>query len=185
MPIGKEFRVKNKVKVILSSLIVLVIGSVAFAGKTTAPKTDIVEAAANSKDHTTLVAALKAASLVETLKGAGPFTVFAPTDTAFKKLPAGTLDGLLKAEAKATLTKILTYHVVAGKIDAAKVVEMIKEGKGKATAKTVAGGVLTFSLEGKSVVVADEKGGSAKVIAADLMQKNGVIHSVDSVLMPN
>lgn len=145
---------------------------------------DIIDNAVNSKDHTTLVAAVKAAGLVETLKGAGPFTVFAPSNAAFEKLPAGTVDGLLKPESKATLTKVLTYHVVAGKQDAASIAKAIEDGKGKATFKTVAGGTLTASMEGADVILTDEKGGKSKVTTADVMQSNGVIHVVDSVLMP-
>ncbi len=145
---------------------------------------DIIDNAVNSKDHTTLVAAVKAAELVETLKGAGPFTVFAPTNAAFDKLPAGTVDTLVKPENKKKLTGILTYHVVAGKMDAASIAKAIEEGKGKATLKTVAGGTLTASMEGKDVIITDEKGGKSKVTIADVMQSNGVIHVVDSVLMP-
>jgi len=145
---------------------------------------DIIDNAVNSKDHTTLVAAVKAAGLVETLKGAGPFTVFAPVNAAFDKLPKGTVDTLLKPESKKALTGILTYHVVAGKQDAASIVKAIEEGKGKATFKTVAGGTLTATLEGKDVILTDEKGGKSKVTIADVMQSNGVIHVVDSVLMP-
>lgn len=145
---------------------------------------DIIDNAVNSKDHTTLVAAVKAAGLVETLKGAGPFTVFAPVNTAFEKLPAGTVDGLLKPESKPALTKVLTYHVVPGKQDAAAIAKAIEDGKGKASFKTVAGGTLTASMEGPSVVLTDEKGGKSKVTTADVMQSNGVIHVVDTVLMP-
>lgn len=145
---------------------------------------DIIDNAINSKDHTTLVAAVKAAGLVDTLKGAGPFTVFAPTNAAFEKLPAGTVDTLLKPESKKTLTGILTYHVVPGKQDAATIAKAIEDGKGKATFKTVAGGTLTASLEGKDVILTDEKGGKSKVTIADVMQSNGVIHVIDSVVMP-
>lgn len=145
---------------------------------------DIIDNAVNSKDHTTLVAAVKAAGLVDTLKGAGPFTVFAPTNAAFDKVPKATLDGLMKPESKKALTGILTYHVVAGKQDAASIAKAIEEGKGKAAFKTVAGGTLTASMEGKDVIVTDEKGGKSKVTIADVMQSNGVIHVVDSVLMP-
>lgn len=145
---------------------------------------DIIDNAVNSKDHTTLVAAVKAAGLVDTLKGAGPFTVFAPVNAAFDKLAKGTVDTLLKPESKKALTGILTYHVVAGKQDAASIVKAIEEGKGKATFKTVAGGSLTATLEGKDVILTDEKGGKSKVTIADVMQSNGVIHVVDSVLMP-
>ncbi len=145
---------------------------------------DIIDNAVNSKDHTTLVTAVKAAGLVETLKGAGPFTVFAPTNAAFDKLPKGTVETLVKPESKATLTKILTYHVVAGKQDAATITKAIEDGKGKATFKTVQGEELTASLEGTSVILTDAKGGKSKVTTADVMQSNGVIHVVDSVLMP-
>jgi uncharacterized surface protein with fasciclin (FAS1) repeats len=144
----------------------------------------VVGIAVDSKDHTTLVAAVKAAGLVDTLSGAGPFTVFAPTNAAFAALPAGTVEGLLKPEAKATLTKILTYHVVAGKLDAAAVVKAITDGKGKAVLKTVSGGTLTATLEGKNVVLVDEKGGKSTVTATDLMGSNGVVHVINAVLMP-
>ena len=145
---------------------------------------DIIDNAVNSKDHTTLVAAVKAAGLVDTLKGAGPFTVFAPTNEAFDKLPKGTVDTLLKPENKKTLTGILTYHVVAGKMDAAAIAKGIEDGKGKFAMKTVAGGTLTATMEGKDVIITDEKGGKSKVTIANVMQSNGVIHVVDSVLMP-
>ena len=145
---------------------------------------DIIDNAVNSKDHTTLVAAIKAAELVDTLKGAGPFTVFAPTNAAFDKVPKATLDTLMKPESKKALGGILTYHVVAGKQDAASIVKAIENGKGKATFKTVAGGSLTASMEGKDVILTDAKGGKSKVTIADVMQSNGVIHVVDSVLMP-
>lgn len=149
------------------------------------PTKNIVENAVNSKDHTTLVAAVKAAGLVETLSSAGPFTVFAPTNEAFNKLPAGTVATLVKPENKATLTKILTYHVVAGKVTATELIAMIKKGNGKAALKTVQGGTITASLKGKNVLLTDEKGGTAVVTIADVMQSNGVIHVVNSVLMPN
>jgi uncharacterized surface protein with fasciclin (FAS1) repeats len=145
---------------------------------------DIVDNAVNSADHTTLVAAVKAAGLVDTLKGKGPFTVFAPTNAAFDKLPAGTVDTLLKPENKQMLTGVLTYHVVAGKVDAAGLAKMIKEGHGKATLKTVAGGTLTAMMQGKNIVLTDAKGGTSKVTTADVYQSNGVIHVVDSVLLP-
>ena len=145
---------------------------------------DIIDNAVNSKDHTTLVAAVKAAGLVETLKGPGPFTVFAPTNAAFAALPAGTVDNLLKPENKAMLSGILTYHVVAGKMDAAALTRAIADGKGKVTLKTVAGGNLTATAMGGNVMVTDEKGGSAKVTIADVYQSNGVIHVVDKVLLP-
>lgn len=146
---------------------------------------NIVENAVNSKDHTTLVAAVKAAGLVDTLKGAGPFTVFAPTNEAFDKLPAGTVEMLLKPENKATLVKILTYHVVPGKMDSKAIAKAIKAGNGKATFKTVSGGTLTAWMDGNTLVLTDEKGGQSRVTIADVRQSNGVIHVVDSVLMPN
>jgi uncharacterized surface protein with fasciclin (FAS1) repeats len=149
------------------------------------PTKNIVENAVNSKDHSTLVAAVKAAGLVPTLESAGPFTVFAPTNEAFDKLPAGTVATLLKPENKATLTKILTYHVVAGRVTAAELVGLIKKGNGKAELKTVEGGTLTASLKGKKVILTDEKGGMATVTIADVFQSNGVIHVINAVLMPN
>ena len=145
---------------------------------------DIIDNAVNSKDHTTLVAAVKAAGLVDTLKSAGPFTVFAPTNAAFAALPAGTVDTLLKPESKPTLTKVLTYHVVAGKMDAAAITKAITAGGGKATLKTVSGGTLTAMASGGTVMVMDESGGTANVTIADVMQSNGVIHVVDKVLLP-
>lgn len=146
---------------------------------------DIVDNAVNSKDHTTLVAAVKAAGLVDTLKSRGPFTVFAPTNAAFEKLPAGTVETLVKPENKATLTKILTYHVVAGNVDSKAIAKAIKKGKGKATFKTVAGGSLTAMMEGGSLVLTDEKGGKSMVTIADVRQSNGVIHVIDTVVIPN
>lgn len=149
------------------------------------PTKNIIENAVNSADHTTLVAAVKAAGLVDTLEGPGPFTVFAPTNEAFAKLPAGTVDNLLKPENKDTLVKILTYHVVAGKLSAADIKKMIREGHGQATLKTVSGGTLTAMMQGKNLVLKDEKGGIATVTIANVFQSNGVIHVVDSVLLPN
>jgi uncharacterized surface protein with fasciclin (FAS1) repeats len=149
------------------------------------PTKDIVDNAVNSKDHTTLVAAVKAADLVATLKSEGPFTVFAPTNEAFAKLPEGTVETLVKPENKATLTKILTYHVVAGRVSAAELMKKIKAGGGKAELKTVSGGTLTAMAEGKKVYLVDEKGGKSWVTIADVFQKNGVIHVVNTVLMPN
>lgn len=148
------------------------------------PSKNIVENAVNSKDHTTLVAAVKAAGLVETLSSPGPFTVFAPTNKAFDKLPAGTVETLVKPENKATLTKILTYHVVSGKVSAAELMKMIKDNSGKAELKTVEGGTLTAMLKGNKVVLMDAKGGTSTVTIADVNQSNGVIHVIDSVLMP-
>lgn len=153
-------------------------------GADMSPTKTIVENAINSPIHKTLVAAVKAAGLVDTLNSAGPFTVFAPTDAAFGKLPAGTVETLVKPESKETLTKILTYHVVAGKISSQDLVKMIKEGNGKATAKTVEGEELTFTLSGKKVVITDAKGGKATVTTANVYQSNGVIHVIDTVLMP-
>ncbi len=144
----------------------------------------VVDVAAGSKDHSTLVVAVKAADLVSTLQGKGPFTVFAPTNDAFAKLPKGTVENLLKSENKATLAKILTYHVVAGNLDAAAVVKAIKDGKGKVTLKTVSGGSLTASLKNGKVILTDEKGGIATVTATDLKAGNGVVHIIDTVLMP-
>ena len=148
------------------------------------PTKNIIENAVNSKDHTTLVAAVKAAGLVETLQGAGPFTVFAPTNEAFNKLPAGTVETLVKPENKATLTKILTYHVVAGRMTSADIAKAIKAGGGKATFKTVSGGTLTAMMKGKALELKDEKGGISTVTIADVLQSNGVIHVVNTVLMP-
>ena len=158
--------------------------SVMVGGAAMLPTKDIIDNAVNSKDHTTLVAAVKAAGLVETLKGPGPFTVFAPTNAAFAALPAGTVDTLLKPENKAMLSGILTYHVVAGKVNAAALTKMIKDGKGTALIKTVAGGTLTAKKAGGKVMITDEKGGSATVTIADVYQSNGVIHVVDKVLLP-
>ena len=148
------------------------------------PSKNIVENAVNSKDHTTLVAAVKAAGLVETLQSAGPFTVFAPTNKAFNKLPKGTVETLLKAENKKMLQTVLTYHVVAGKLSAADLVAKIKAGRGKATLKTVAGPNLTLSLKGKKIQIMDTSGGKSYVTIADVNQSNGVIHVVNAVLVP-
>ena len=145
---------------------------------------DIVDIASGSKDHTTLIAAVKAADLVATLKGKGPFTVFAPTNAAFAKLPAGTVENLLKPENKATLVSILTYHVVSGNLDAAAVMAAIKAGKGTAVLTTVQGGKLTGSLDKGKVKLTDEKGNSVFVTATDLKGSNGVIHVIDGVVMP-
>ena len=148
------------------------------------PTKNIVENAVNSKDHTTLVAAVKAAGLVETLEGAGPFTVFAPTNEAFNKLPAGTVDNLVKPENKATLTSILTYHVVAGKMDSKMLMDKIKAGGGKATLTTVQGEKLTVMQKGSHLEIKDSKGGVAMVTIKDVYQSNGVIHVINKVLMP-
>ena len=154
-------------------------------GKEMSPTKDIIDNAVNSPDHTTLVAAVKAAGLVDTLKGPGPFTVFAPTNAAFDKLPAGTVDTLLKPENKDTLVKILTYHVVSGTVTAADLKKKIKAGKGTASLKTVQGGTILAMMSGTNIVLKDEKGGTAKVTIANVMQKNGVIHVIDGVLQPN
>lgn len=146
---------------------------------------NIVENAVNSKDHTTLVAAVKAAGLVETLQSAGPFTVFAPTNAAFDKLPAGTVNSLVQPENKATLTKILTYHVVAGKLDAKAIALLIKEGNGTAVLKTVSGGTLKASMQGNKLVLTDEKGGMSTVTIKNVYQSNGVIHVIDTVVLPS
>jgi uncharacterized surface protein with fasciclin (FAS1) repeats len=148
------------------------------------PDKDIVDNAVNSRDHTTLVAAVKAAGLVDTLKGAGPYTVFAPTNTAFAALPAGTVDTLLKPANKATLTQVLTYHVVPGRIDAAALAQQIRAGGGKAMLKTASGGTRTASMRGNDVVIMDAKGNAAVVTTADVYQSNGVIHVIDKVLLP-
>jgi uncharacterized surface protein with fasciclin (FAS1) repeats len=150
------------------------------------PTKDIIDNAVNSKDHTTLVAAVKAAGLVDTLKSAGPFTVFAPTNEAFDKLPAGTVETLLKPENKATLTKVLTYHVVAGKLSAMDLKKKIKEGNGSAELATVEGGKLWASIhDGQHIMLKDEKGGTALVTIPNVFQSNGVIHVIDTVVMPN
>ncbi len=148
------------------------------------PSKNIVENAVNSKDHTTLVAAVKAAGLVETLESAGPFTVFAPTNGAFEKLPEGTVATLVKPENKAMLTSILTYHVVPGKISAKDIMKMVKEGNGKATLKTVEGENLYATTKGSKVMLTDEKGDVATVTISDVNQSNGVIHVIDTVMLP-
>jgi len=145
---------------------------------------DIVDVAASSNDHTTLVAAVKAAGLVETLKGKGPFTVFAPTNGAFDKLPAGAVENLLKPENKSKLSAVLTYHVVSGNLDAKAVMAAIKKGNGTATLTTVGGGQLTAAVEGGKVMLTDENGGKSVVTATDLKSSNGVIHVIDTVVMP-
>jgi len=167
-----------KLKSLFLSLFAVASFTVSFAQKT------VVDIAVGSPAHTTLVAAVKAAGLVETLQSAGPFTVFAPTNDAFSKLPAGTVESLLKPEAKATLVKILTYHVVAGNLDAAAVVKAIEAGKGSAKVTTVSGGTLTASLKDSKVILTDENGKTATVVAADLKAGNGVVHVIDSVVLP-
>lgn len=159
--------------------------TVIVGGEQMYPTKDIIDNAVNSQAHTTLVAAVKAAGLVETLKGPGPFTVFAPTNDAFENLPAGTVESLLKPENKATLTKILTYHVVAGKYGFDDIAKLIKAGKGKAEIKTVSGGTLTATMNGPhNITLKDENGASANINVYDVMQSNGVIHSIDGVVLP-
>jgi uncharacterized surface protein with fasciclin (FAS1) repeats len=160
-----------------------VIAMTAFFSIANAQKT-VVDIAVGSKDHSTLVAAVKAADLVGALQSAGPFTVFAPVNSAFAKLPAGTVESLLKPEAKPTLAKILTYHVVAGNLDAAAVVKAITDGGGKVAVKTLSGGTLTASLKDGKVILTDENGGVSTVVATDLKAGNGVIHVIDTVVLP-
>ena len=149
------------------------------------PTKNIIENAVNSKDHTTLVAAVKAAGLVETLQSQGPFTVFAPTNDAFSKLPAGTVETLLKPENKGMLTTVLTYHIVSGRYSSADIVKAIKAGNGKAEWKTVQGGMLTALMVGKDVMLKDKKGNMSKVTISDVNQSNGMIHVIDSVVLPD
>jgi len=181
----------KKVIILAVTLVASVISTTGFAqgtkmvgGAKMYPSRDIIDNAVNSKDHTTLVAAVKAAGLVETLKSAGPFTVFAPTNAAFNKLPEGTVGNLLKPENKATLTKILTYHVISGRYSASDIVKAIKAGKGTAQFNTVSGGKLSAMMIGKNVVLKDENGGTSTVTIADVNQKNGVIHVINSVVLP-
>jgi uncharacterized surface protein with fasciclin (FAS1) repeats len=149
------------------------------------PSKNIIQNAVNSKDHTTLVAAVKAAGLVDTLSGPGPFTVFAPTNAAFAKLPAGTVETLLKPESKATLTKVLTYHVVPGRMTAASLMKAIKDGEGMAKLKTVAGADIVIKDAGSGkLTITDAKGNVAQVTIANVLQSNGVIHVIDTVLLP-
>ena len=182
----------KKIKQIGVLLLATMLGNFAIAQEMTKevggapmyPSKNIIENAINSKDHTTLVAAVKAAGLVETLQAKGPFTVFAPTNDAFGMLPSGTVEMLVKPENKATLTGILTYHVVAGRLDTKTLSQWIKKGNGKTELTTVAGGKLWVVMEGKDVVIKDEKGGKAKVTITDVYQQNGVIHVIDHVLLP-
>ncbi|MGI8952620.1 MAG: fasciclin domain-containing protein [Chitinophagaceae bacterium] len=183
---------KRFLKFQLLLAVVLLFGGAAMAQEKTGmvggaamyPSKNIIENAVNSKDHTTLVAAVKAAGLVETLEGDGPFTVFAPTNEAFAKLPAGAVDNLLKPENKAQLTAVLTYHVIPSMIDSKMLMDMIKKNSGTYTAKTVQGSELKFMMKGKDLIVTDENGGMAKVTIKDVYQKNGVIHVINAVLMP-
>ena len=172
---GKEIM---KLKAFIFSLIAIVAINQSIAQKT------VVDVAVGSPAHTTLVAAVKAGGLVETLQGAGPFTVFAPTNDAFSKLPAGTVESLLKPEAKSTLVKILTYHVVAGNFEAGAVVKAIEAGNGSAKLKTVSGGTLTASLKDGKIILTDENGKTSTVVAADLKSGNGVVHVIDAVVLP-
>jgi uncharacterized surface protein with fasciclin (FAS1) repeats len=167
----------------IKSIALTLFAAVAISFSANAQKT-IVDVAVGSADHTTLVAAVKAADLVSTLQSAGPFTVFAPVNAAFAKLPKGTVETLLKAENKATLAKILTYHVVAGNLNAATVVKAITDAKGSLSIKTVSGGTLVASIKDGKLILTDENGGVATVIATDLTPSNGVIHVIDSVVLP-
>lgn len=177
--------------ILAAAFFALVFGATSFAQKSVMvggaamyPNKNIIENAVNSKDHTTLVAAVKAAGLVETLESKGPFTVFAPTNEAFNKLPKGTVETLLKPENIKKLQTILTYHVVAGKMNASDIAKAIKMGGGKATLKTVSGGTLTAWMKGKDLYISDESGNKAKVTIADVSQSNGVIHVINTVLLP-
>lgn len=167
----------------IKSIALTLFAALAISFSANAQKT-IVDVAVGSADHTTLVAAVKAADLVATLQSAGPFTVFAPTNAAFAKLPQGTIETLLKAENKSTLAKILTYHVVAGNLNAATVVKAITDAKGSLTIKTVSGGTLVASIKNGKVILTDENGGVSTVVATDLGASNGVIHVIDSVVLP-
>ena len=182
---------KKKSVVMLFMMMMAVLAVAAWAsddpmvgGAAMYPTKNIVQNAVNSQDHTTLVAAVKAAGLVDTLESPGPFTVFAPTNEAFAKLPAGTVDNLLKPENKQMLVKVLTYHVVPGRISASDLMKEIKAGRGKATLKTVDGETLTATMSGKHIVLTDQKGDTSMVTIANVFQSNGVIHVVDTVLLP-
>jgi uncharacterized surface protein with fasciclin (FAS1) repeats len=184
-------RIMKTRKFLSVAFMALVFGATSFAQKTVMvggaamyPSKNIIENAVNSKDHTTLVAAVKAAGLVETLQGKGPFTVFAPTNTAFAKLPMGTVETLLKPENLKMLQAILTYHVVAGKMNAADIAKAIKAGNGKATVTTVSGGTLTAWMKAKKLYITDENGTMSQITIADVNQSNGVIHVVDTVVLP-
>ena len=173
------------VALVSAAIIASVAQTVWVGGEQMYPTKDIIDNAVNSSEHTTLVAAVKAAGLVETLKGKGPFTVFAPTNEAFGKLPDGTVDGLLKPESKGMLTSVLTYHVIPGKLDAEAISKAIKAGNGKAELKTVNGGKLWAMMNGpKNVILKDEKGNIANISTYDVYQSNGVIHVIDAVVMP-
>lgn len=183
---------KKKIAVLLLGIVALAPSSAmagsknpVVGGQEMFPTKDIIDNAVNSADHTTLVAAVKAAGLVDTLKGPGPFTVFAPTNEAFAKLPAGAVENLLKPENKDALKKVLTYHVVAGRLSALDLKKQIKAGNGQATLKTVSGGTLVVMMQGKNIVLKDEKGGISVVTIPNVFQSNGVIHVVDAVVLPN
>ena len=176
----------------LLAIAALAIGSLASSatnpvvgGQEMFPTRDIIDNAVNSADHTTLVAAVKAAGLVDTLKGPGPFTVFAPTNAAFGKLPAGTVDSLLKPENKPALAKVLTYHVVPGKLSSSALRKQIADGGGQAKLTTAEGQALTARMQGDDIVIADEKGDVSRITIANVFQSNGVIHVVDTVVLPN
>jgi uncharacterized surface protein with fasciclin (FAS1) repeats len=179
-----RYAVTNKHKNMKSNFLSLVFLAVSALFSTAQAQKTIVDIAVGSNDHTTLVAAVTAAGLVETLQSKGPFTVFAPVNAAFAKLPEGTVATLLKPENKATLTKVLTYHVIAGNLDAAAVVKAITDGGGKVEVTTVSGGKLTVSLKDGKVILTDENGGVATVLVTDLKGDNGVIHVIDSVVLP-
>jgi uncharacterized surface protein with fasciclin (FAS1) repeats len=188
---GRIATVMKLARICAFALATVAIASLTFAaknpivgGKEMFPNKNIIENAVNSADHTTLVAAVKAAGLVDTLQGKGPFTVFAPTNAAFAKLPAGTVDTLLKPENKQALTKVLTYHVVAGRLSSMDLRKQIKAGKGTATLNTVSGGMLWAMMQGNDVVLKDEKGATATVTQANVFQSNGVIHVIDAVVLP-
>ena len=172
------------VAALVSALAVPAMAQVIVGGAPMYASKDIIDNAVNSKDHTTLVAAVKAADLVPMLKGHGPFTVFAPTNAAFAALPAGTADNLLKPENKPALRKVLTYHVVTGKMDTATLAKAVDAGAGKATLTEVSGGTLTVTRSGNLIMLTDESGGMAHVTIPDVVQSNGVIHVVDKVLLP-
>ena len=182
---NRKFAVLMAVAAIAVTSAVAGMNNPVVGGQEMYPTKNIIENAVNSADHTTLVAAVKAAGLVETLEGPGPFTVFAPTNEAFAKLPAGTVDTLLKPENKDTLTKVLTYHVVSGRLSASDLKKQIKAGNGTAELKTVEGGKLWASLDGNHIMLKDEKGGTAVVTIPNVFQSNGVIHVIDSVVQPN
>ena len=172
------------VSILTAASVVAQPGPVMVGGAAMISTRNITENAANSKNHTTLVAAVKTAGLEATLQSAGPFTVFAPTNEAFNKLPNGTVETLLKAENKPILISVLTYHVVPGKLNSASIIELINKNGGKYTAKTVQNGEITFTLKDKNILLQDEKGGMSKITINDVYQSNGIIHVIDTVLMP-